>query len=184
MATASRTRQRGFSSPDTGAVIIEFLDRGDAFFCQHLGARKPPLRGIQFTGPLPDNRLRGHRVALSCNNLGVRARHRVDRLLRFGASLVSLRVKDVHLHLGQGLSSVNEVPFVHGDRHDTSGKLGGHVDLGRFDTAVAADKTDSGTGRSQCNPEDGRDHGRCDRCQNNYLLHLGSHDGPPDFLVL
>jgi hypothetical protein len=57
---------------------------------------------------------------------------------------VALGLQREHLHAGQRLAGADEVALIDEDGIDPAAQLGGHVDLGGFDAAVAAGQSLAG----------------------------------------
>lgn len=146
--------------------------------------REPPCRRIQFAFPLDDDGLGRRLVAAPLRDLRVDARGRVYRLLLPGARFVELRLQDDHVHARERLAGGHEVAFVDEHRGDTPRQLGRDVDLGRFDTAVAAHEAGIGLAVTPARPSvirDGdREHG--DACPDQKRALEDFHRGESGFV--
>ena len=105
---------------------------------QGLRTFQPPLRSVELRLALTDQGLRRNHVGFTQRHLGLCCGHRVLGLFTHGEGFVALRLKRFQLHSGQWLTRRDEVAFTYEDGFDTTGKLGGDIDLGGFDPAVAA----------------------------------------------
>ena len=99
-----------------------------------------PFGVIQFALALHDDGLRRRQVAFTHPGLRFGARHAGNRLLLLGARLIALRGEHIDLHLRQHLVCLHKISL-QGENLDHAPRiLGGDIDLGGFDTAIAADK--------------------------------------------
>ncbi len=135
-----------------GAVVVEDLAGRHALLGQGLGACVAPLRRVQLALALTHQGLRGGGVAPAHRDLGLGAGDGGDGLAGFGQRLVALRVQDIDLHPRQRLTGLHEIALLDQDVLHPSGELGGDVDLGGLDAAVAADEAGARTGRLKGDP--------------------------------
>ena len=82
----------------------------------------------------------GLTVALAHRHLRLRAVHRRLRLRHAGQGFGMLRLQALHLHAGQDLAGLDVIALAHRHLGQAARQLGGHVDLGGLDAAVAAHK--------------------------------------------
>ena len=96
-------------------------------------------------------------------------------LLAHGLSLVALRFKCLQLHPGQWLARRDEIAFTHQYVFDTSGQLGGDVDFGGFDAAIAVGEPFAGSavGKLRPAPPGQRDNNRCSGSDQEFFLERG-----------
>ena len=96
-------------------------------------------------------------------------------LFTHGEGFVALRFERFQLHAGQRLVRLDEIAFAHQDVLDTSGQLGGNVDLGGLDAAIAGDESFAGAavGKFRPAPPGQRDDHRCSGSDQEFFLERG-----------
>jgi len=130
-----------------------------------------PLGVVQFARTLAHHRIGGGLLALARDDLGLGTGDRIDRLPGLSPRLVALRIEYVDLHLGQRLTDLHEIAFIDRDGLDASAQLGGNVDFGGLDPAVATRETGARAGRFQCDPDQNRaDHDGRSEARHEQLL--------------
>ena len=133
------------------------------------------MRGIELRLALTDECLRRNHVGFTQRHLGLCCGHRVLGLFTHGEGFVALRLERFQLHPGQWLARCDEIAFTYEDVFDTSGKLGGDVDLGGFDAAIAVDESFAGAAVSKPRPAPpGQgDNNRCSESDQEFFLERG-----------
>ena len=137
----SQAWERRFGAADAGAIVVQFLDRGGAFGGEGLGTGEAAPGRVQFGLALGDLGPGGGDIALAQDHLGFGSGGAVFGLLASGLGLGALGIEGIELHPRQRLAGGHEVAFAHEDVLDAARQLGGHVDLGGLDAAVATDET-------------------------------------------
>ena len=132
--------QRGLLAAHAGAVVVQFLAGRCALLLQRGRTRQAPLGGIQLGRAGGHLGLGGTHVALAQRDLGACGVHAVFGLGLAGGGLIALRLQAADVHARQWLAGLDEGALVDQDGLHAPGQLGGHIDLGGLDAAIAADE--------------------------------------------
>ena len=137
----------GLGAAEARAVVVECPVRDGALGGERCSERdKAPAGGVEFVLALPDQRRHGLVIAHASDHLCLGAGYGCDRLL-LGARLVALGLEHVDLHFRERLALDQKVALIDHHRFHPPGELGGDIDLGGFDAAIAAYKSLARAGR-------------------------------------
>ena len=139
----------GLGAARAGGIVLDLLRGRGAVGEQGARTGCGTARDVEVGAALHQHRL-GHRhVGVALGHQRARRLARADRVGHLGARLGKLRLQRLDVHARDHAVLGDEVAFVHQDLVHPTGRLGGDVDLGGLDAAVAAHEAAVVRGRAE-----------------------------------